>query len=175
MFNSSTLLQVKAFARLDGLILAMVWLASMWLVIRQPQSSWGAILMLSTPFFIGWRLKSFRDRVLSGVISFRRGLCFACYVFFYASLVFALGQFVYFKYLDNGAFITMIKQGLAAMRPVYEQNGLDISNLETGEKVAEMMSAGDLVLTFMMYNLMVGLVVSLLLAFIYKKSKRETQ
>ncbi len=170
MFNSATLIQVKAFARQDGLILAAVWLLSMWLLIRRPESSWGAILMLSTPFFIGWRLKSFRDKALGGVISFRRALCFACYVFFYASLVFALGQFVYFKYLDKGAFLATLRQGIALMKPLYEQRGLDVGDLELGEKMAEMMSASDLVLTFMMYNLLIGLAVSLLLALIYRKS-----
>ncbi|MCD8282659.1 MAG: DUF4199 domain-containing protein, partial [Prevotella sp.] len=106
MFNAVNLLQVKAFARQDGIILALVWMLSMWLLICHPENSWGSILMLSTPFFVGWRLQVFRNKVLDGAISFRRGFCFSCYIFFYASIIFALGQFVYFQYLDHGTFLT---------------------------------------------------------------------
>ncbi len=169
MFNSSTLLQVKAFARQDGIILSLVWMLSMWLLLGHPESSWGGILMLSTPFFVGWRLKSFRDNALDGVISFRRGLCFCCYVFFYASVIFALWQIVYFSYLDKGSFLSTVHQGIETLRPYYEQNNLGTADLEMSEKMLELMSPKDLVMTFFIYNLAIGLVASLLLALIYRK------
>ncbi len=170
MFNAATLTQVKAYARQDGIILALVWLASMWLIIQRPESSWGALLALCTPFYVGWRLKTFRNKILDGVISFRRGLCFCCYIFLYASILFALGQFLYFKFLDNGKFLTTIHQTIQAIKPLYEQNNLNIDNMELGEKMLEMMTPMQLVLTFMLQNLMIGVVISLLLALIYKKS-----
>ncbi len=164
-------MQVKAFARVDGLILAMVWLLSMWLFVRQPESSWGVILMLSTPFFIGWRLRAFRDGALGGLISFRRAFCYSCYVFFYASLVFALGQFLYFKYLDNGMFLSTMRQGVETVKPYYEQSGVGTEELETGLKMIELMGPMDLTLIFMMYNLLIGAVVSPFIALLCKKSK----
>ncbi len=164
-----TLMQVKAFARQDGIVLAVVWLVAMWMLIHHPQSSWGGILVISTPFFIGWRLKSFREKILGGTISFRRGLCFSCYIFFYASIIFALGQFVYFQYLDNGAFITAVREGIETLRPYYEQNHLGTEELELSGELLGTIAPRDLVLTFMMYNLFIGLVVSMLLALIYKK------
>ncbi len=171
MFNATTLAQVKAFARQDGIILALVWFLSMWLVIHQPQSSWGGLLMLSTPFFVGWRLVKFRNDILGGLISFRRGLCFACYVFFYASLLFALGQFIYFQYLDNGAFLAMLHKGLNVIRSYCEQNHMSIDDFELGMKMTEMMSPMQLVLLFMIENLLIGGIASLFIALICKKSK----
>ncbi len=164
-------MQVKAFARIDGLILAAVWLLSMWLTLKQPESSWGLILMLSTPFFIGWRLKSFRDGALDGLISFRRGLCFSCYVFFYASLLFALGQLLYFKFLDNGSFMTMFTQGVEIMKPVYEQNKVSIAELDEALKMIQMMTPVDMIFVFMMQNLFIGAMASPLIALFYKRTE----
>ncbi len=171
MISAATLSQVKAYARQEGIVLALLWLASMWLVIESPESSWGSLLMVCTPFFVGWRLMTFRNKVLDGLISYRRGLCFSCYVFLYASILFALGQYLYFRFLDDGKFMAMIHKTLETIRPVYEQNGMDMESLDTAEKVLEMMSPMQVVMTFMMQNLVAGLVMSLVIALVCKRSR----
>ncbi len=171
MIDAITLAQVKAFARQDGLILSVVWMASMWLLMQRPDSSWGALLMLCTPFFLAWRMKTFRDKVLGGAISFRRALCFACYVCLYASIIFALAQFLYFRYLDHGRFLTIVRQALDVLRPYYNQNNISFEDMELGCETLALMSPMHLTLTFMMQNLMVGAVLSVIIALIYKKSK----
>lgn len=172
MITSESLIQVKAFARQDGLILSLVWLASMWLTIQTPTSAWGPMLMLSTPFFIAWRLQRFRDYALDGVISFRRGLLFSCYVFFYASLIFAVGQFLYFKFLDGGAFLQMLSDNVETLKPIYEEQGISGKDLDMALDVIKMMKPVDLTFTFMMYNLMVGGFVSPLIALFCKKTAK---
>ena len=87
MINVTALVQLKAFARQDGVILALTWIASFILMIYTPQYSYGNLLALSTPFIVGWRLCAFRNYALDGKISFRRGFAYSCYTFFYASLV----------------------------------------------------------------------------------------
>ncbi len=164
-------MQVKAFARIDGLILASVWLLSMWLTLKQPESIWGMILLLSTPFFIGWRLQSFRDGALNGLISFRRGLCFSCYVFFYASLLFALGQLAYFKFLDNGTFLSMLTQGVETMKPVYEQNNVSVEELDMALDMIKKLSPIDLAFYFMMQNLFIGAIASPFIALFCKRTE----
>ncbi len=171
MVNAETLSQVKAFARQDALFLAVVWFASMWALVENPERSLGTILMLCTPFVVGWRLRVFRDRILGGLISFRRALCYSCYVFLYTSLLFALGQFLYFKFLDHGKFLAIVQHTIETMRPVYEQNGLGVDQLDMAQKVIGMMSPIQMVMTFMMQNLMVGLVLSLLIALVCKRTK----
>ncbi len=171
MVSAETLSQVKAYARQDALFLAVVWFASMWALVENPERSLGTILMLTTPFVVGWRLRVFRDRVLGGLISFRRALCYSCYVFLYTSLLFALGQFLYFRFLDHGKFLAIVHRTVETMRPVYEQNGLSAEQLDTAQKVLDMMSPMQMVMTFMMQNLMAGLVLSLLIALVCKRTR----
>ena len=52
--------QLKAFARQDGAILFAVWTASFFATLLLPQSPWGNLLALSTPFVVAWRLRRFR-------------------------------------------------------------------------------------------------------------------
>lgn len=173
MVSQEALVQLKAFARQDGAILAVVWLASMWCLFKWTESTWGPLLMLSTPFFIVWRLKSFRDYALDGEISFRRGLAFSCYVFFYASLLFALGQYLYFRFLDNGAFLTLLGQTVEAMKPVYLQNGIKEQELATAMELVKQMKPTEWIFTFMTNNLFIGAIVSPLIALICKRSPKK--
>lgn len=174
MINPIDLTQLKAFARQDGFWLGLVWIGAMWLSLHRPDSIWGPMMVLSTPFYIGWRLAEFRDYALEGQISFRRALAFSCYVFFYASLLFALGQYAYFRWFDNGVFMQQVNSALEIMKPYYEQNGMKTDDIELGQKVISMMTPLDLAFTFMMYNLMVGAFVSPFVAlFGKKKSKKD--
>ena len=108
MTLSDAFKQVKAFARIDGVFMAVLWAASFMAIIFDPQSVWGTMLAIATPFVAGARLKVFRDRALDGVISFRRGYAYLWYTFLYASLLFAAFQLVYFRFFDNGAFVGML-------------------------------------------------------------------
>ena len=50
MINVVALVQVKAFARQEGVFLALLWIASFLLMVYTPSSSWGNLLAISTPF-----------------------------------------------------------------------------------------------------------------------------
>ena len=63
-------------------------------------------LAVISPFFLAIRLKRFRDQARDGAISFRRALAFCILAFFYASLLFAVAQYVYFRYIDNGFLVS---------------------------------------------------------------------
>lgn len=105
MINVAHLVQLKAFARQDALLLALLWAASFACIMMLNAGLIGNILALATPFLVGKRLAAFRTQALYGVISFRRAYAYSLYVFIYASLVFALVQYAYFQFLDNGAFV----------------------------------------------------------------------
>ena len=169
MISAQTLVQLKAFARQDGAILGIVWFVSMWCMFKATNTSWGPLLMLSTPFFITWRLKVFRNSALEGVISFRRALAYTCYVFFYASLLFALGQYAYFAYLDKGSFMTLLTESVNMLKPYYKEQGVSTGDLDIALKAIKMMKPIDLVFTFMMQNLMIGAMVGPVIAFFCKK------
>ena len=85
MIRIETLVQLKAFARQDALLLALVWTASFACMTIVQAGIIGNLLALATPFVVGWRLTKFRDHALYGYISFRRAFAYCAYVFFYAS------------------------------------------------------------------------------------------
>ena len=86
MININHLVQLKAFARQDALLLALLWAASFACIMLLNAGFIGNILALATPFLVGYRLKAFRTEALFGVISFRRAYAYSLYVFIYASL-----------------------------------------------------------------------------------------
>ena len=49
MISPDTLIQLKAFARQDGLLLALFWTASFAMTMMAPQSIWGNVLAMATP------------------------------------------------------------------------------------------------------------------------------
>ena len=108
MIKIEEFMQLKAFARVDALLLTLLWTVSFACVTMIGAGTMGNLLAMATPFFIGWRTCLFRNNVLNGRISLRRAYAYSLYNFVYASLAFALVQFVYFRFIDNGgAFLSV--------------------------------------------------------------------
>lgn len=170
MINVTALVQLKAFARQDGVILALTWIASFILMIYTPQYSYGNLLALSTPFIVGWRLCAFRNYALDGKISFRRGFAYSCYTFFYASLVFALYQYAYIKFIDGDSIKNMLAETVKILTPVYQEQGLSLNEINSAASMMASLRPIDLSIIFMMQNLFIGLLLSLPLALIFKRS-----
>ena len=135
--------QLKAFARIDGALLAIVWIGSFALYVKGMENpTLGLVSMvaiITAPFFAARRLRKFRDFARDGIISFRRGYAYIVLAFFYSGLLFAVAQYVYFTYMDHGFLLAkftemantpesvqlglkdMMQQSLnelAAMRPI---------------------------------------------------------
>lgn len=170
MIYVTALVQLKAFARQDGVILALTWIASFILMIYTPQYSYGNLLALSTPFIVGWRLCAFRNYALDGKISFRRGFAYSCYTFFYASLVFALCQYAYIKFIDGDSIKNMLAETVKVLTPVYQEQGLSLNEINSAASMMASLRPIDLSIIFMMQNLFIGLLLSLPLALIFKRS-----
>ena len=171
MINVSALVQLKAFARQDGLILAVAWLASFVLVMFSPQTPYGNLLAIATPFIVGWRLTKFRDNALDGVVSFRRAFAYSCYTFFYASLVFAMGQYIYFRFIDNGQMSNILTATLKELAPIYREQGIPAKELDVTMTQIAALRPIELAIVFMMQNLTVGLFLSLPIAMMTKRRK----
>ena len=170
MINVTALVQLKAFARQDGVILALTWIASFILMIYTPQYSYGNLLALSTPFIVGWRLCAFRNYALDGKISFRRGFAYSCYTLFYASLVFALCQYAYIKFIDGESIKNMLAETVKVLTPVYQEQGLSLNEINSAASMMASLRPIDLSIIFMMQNLFIGLLLSLPVALIFKRS-----
>lgn len=173
MINVVALIQLKAFARQDGAILAAIWTASFLLAMYSPQSALSSLLAVSTPFVVAWRMRSFRNNALDGQMSFKRGLAYACYVFFYGSLLFALVQFVYFRFLDHGQFMSLFDQSLKMFAQTYQDAGVPQTEIDNTYAMFRQMKPVELSFIFMMQNLLLGFVMSMFLALIYQKRQRR--
>ena len=171
MINVAHLVQLKAFARQDALLLALLWAASFACIMMLNAGLIGNILALATPFLVGKRLAAFRTQTLYGVISFRRAYAYSLYVFIYASLVFALVQYAYFQFLDNGAFAELITTTMKQVAPVYEQNGVSKEEIKNSMDLITMITPVQWAFMFMMQNLFVGAIISLPIALIGKRNR----
>lgn len=164
MITRSTFIQLKAFARQDGAILALVWIASFAAMIYAPNTMLGGLLQFATPFVVYWRLAAFRKSALGGVISFRRAFGYSAYTFFYASLLFAVVQFLYFRFLDNGFMASMFTTAAKDMTPVYQANGMSAQQIADATNTITSLTPIELAFMFMMMNLLIGVILSLLIA-----------
>ena len=115
-------IQLKAFARQDGALLALLWVSSFLLYIigitNEMLGMAAFILMIYTPIFVGSRLGKFRDFGLEGLISFRRGYAYSVLVFFYGGVLFALalyGQWLSADAVLENGVIRRGSEGVAAI------------------------------------------------------------
>lgn len=176
MINVPTLIQLKAFARIDGLWLALLWTASFLSMMYMPKSALSSLLMFATPLFMLWQLVKFRNHALNGVISYTRALAYGCYCVFYASLLFALVQTAYFQFLDGGRFIQTMSQTLQAMEGVYQQSGIDIKQARETVDLMGTLKPIELAIAFMTQNVLLGALLSAVVAAIgMKRAKNHTR
>lgn len=173
MISPDTLIQLKAFARQDGLLLALFWTASFVMTMMAPQSIWGNVLAMMTPFFMGWRTTAFRDGALDGVISFRRALAHGIYSVFYASLIFALVQYVYFRFFDHGTFMSIMSGGVKVVEDLYKQQGLNASEITQSLEAMRSISPVQWAFMLMLQNITIGSVLALPVAALCKKTVRS--
>lgn len=172
MVLRNVILQLTAFARIDGVFLALLWTASFVTMLFFPTSAWSSMLAVATPFLVGQRLKAFRDNALDGVISFRRAYVYLWYVFFNASLIFAAVQFIYFRFLDNGAFMATLISACQTIALIYKEQNMPVTELN--ETIEALRNASDtqLVVAFFTQNLTIGTFLSLPIAAIMRRSKK---
>ena len=87
--------QLTAYARYDGIYLAIIWAASFACLLGIEAlpvlAQFSFLLILSTPFFVAYRLKIFREEGRKGVISFRRSIVYVFFSMQQLSLVFCSG------------------------------------------------------------------------------------
>lgn len=169
MIKIEYLVQLKAFARQDGAILCLLWFVSFLAIMYMPESGLGNIFALLTPILVGWRLCAFRNYALGGYISFRRSYGYCVYTFVYSSMIFALGQYLYFKFLDHGTFYAMLATSAATMSEVYRQSGLSTQDIDSTLAMMKSLSPIHWAFLFMMQNFFVDFVLSLPIAAVCRR------
>ena len=169
-------IQLRAFARYDGLKLFVLWLISFVCYVLGPRMPFlgiaAAPLAAITPLVAYQLLRHYRDVGLGGVISVGRGWAYVVFLFLYASLLFALAQFVYFAFLDKGYFVSTMSQMMSdpATSESLRQMGM-LAQVNDALRQFEQMRPIDLVLNILTTNLFIGCVVGLPVAAIAARSR----
>ena len=158
--------QLKAFARVDGVLMALLWVSSFACYIQGLNNVMlnmlSVMLIVITPFYAARRLRRFRDYAREGIISFRRGYAYVILTFFYGGLLFALAQYVYFAYMDNGFLLGKFTEMMSAPESVawMQANGLSAMVHESLDQLAQMRPI-DFSLNMLTVNIIAGFVVGL--------------
>ncbi|MBO5467498.1 MAG: DUF4199 domain-containing protein [Prevotella sp.] len=167
--------QLKAFARIDGALLGVMWIISFACYVigmSNPMLMMGGLLIaVCSPFFAASRVRKFRDYARDGVLSFKRGMAYTILLFFYAALLFAVAQYVYFEFIDNGHIMNQIASMMnePQNQKIIEAYGLKQS-MDESLKIMSQTRAIDYALNYLSVNLIIGTVLSLPIAAAVKKS-----
>lgn len=167
-------IQMKAFARIDGALLAILWIASFACYIagvaNPIYSTMALVLMVATPFFVALRLGKFRDKGRDGIISLSRGWAYSVYVFFYAAILMALAQYIYFAYIDQGYLLHSFTTALSTpeAKQMMEQYNLKQAMEESMEMMGRLRPI-DYALNVLTVNIMVGIVLGFPIAALMKR------
>ena len=172
-------IQLKAFARIDGALLSLLFVAAfVCYVVGLTSPTYGLLAMLTIvliPVFAVIRLKRFRDNGLMGKISFLRAWFYVSLMFFYGGLLFALVQYAYLAYMDHGYMLMVINDMMSE-----PQNAEMIKQLGMSEQVNESLHmlqtmrpidfALDMLTTLLMIGIMLGVPIA---ALVQRKVKKE--
>lgn len=171
-------IQLKAFARIDGALLAVVWTLSFIFYVAGTANPLfmmaGMVLAVASPFFAAIRLRLFRDKALGGGISFRRAYAYVTLMFFYAALLFALAQFAYFQYIDKGYLALQMNNVLtdASTKALLQQSGL-WQDVENAISTLSSIRPIDFALNYLSMNIVAGLALGLPIAAYAKKTNTQ--
>lgn len=177
MINVQNLIQARAFARQDGAILGVVWILSFvfTMLAATPNHSFlgllANILTISTPFVVAKRLKSFRDYALDGTITFRRGLFYCAQTFFNATLLLTVVQYLWFRFMDTGAFMMLLQSNYQTMMQAYKLTAEETKMVLDAITMMKPMAWASM---FMMVDIFVGIVLSPIIAALMARKTKNS-
>lgn len=131
-------------------------------------------LTFGVPFLGYYYVKTYRDKVCDGEISFRNAWAFIIFMYMFASLLAAVIHFIYFKFIDHGFVIneyTKLLNQYAANQPKEVADLIDqmIANLYS-------MTPIDITLQMLSSNMFVcGILLGIPTALFAMKRKRKPQ
>ncbi len=170
-------LLMQQCASWDGLKAGLVWgaafLCSIYGMSNMLLSLAGNVLVVFSPFLV-YRWARRRRELVEGGLTYGQAFYYFICVYFYASVIMAAVQFVYFSWMDGGYLYRLYAEMLR--QPAYQQlfrqmgEGVSMDAMLASFKAATMRPAG-LVFGFMGMHILIGFVLSLLSAlFLRRKS-----
>lgn len=174
--TSNEYIQLKAFARQDGALLALLWVfTSSLYIIGMTNSLVGlaaTFLILYTPFFVGGRLRKFRDYGREGLISFGRGYAYTVLVFFYAGVLFAIVTYLYLAYMDQGFLMSQMSRVMSTdeAQQALKQYGMTEMMNQSLSEMAQIRPI-DYALNMLTVNIVVGFILGVPISLVLQRSQ----
>lgn len=138
MTNNDVYKYFSAHARVDGAIVAAMWIASFFCFVGEFQmpllSVVAIVLSLSSLVVLVIRARKFRDNVLDGEITFGKAMLYCIQTFFHSILLMALAQYLYFQFLDHGYMINQYINMLST--PEYASVAKNVYGIEAKQLIA---------------------------------------
>lgn len=171
--------QLKAFARIDGATVGGLWILSFAFFIGEfynPLFGFVSLIVGTASIVVATlRLRKFRDNVLDGIISFRRALLYSMLTYFYAALLMAAAQFVYFQFIDQGflmsQYATMTET--PEFKTMLTAYGMKPEDMKVAMENIAALRPIDIALQFLTMNIILGFMVSLPIAAMLKSSYKR--
>ncbi len=180
MISSSEYIQLKAFARQDGALLALLWVFTSTLYIigmtHQLLGMAATMLIFYTPFFVGGRLRKFRDYGREGMISFGRGYTYTVFVFFYAGVLFAMVTYLYLAYMDQGFLMSQMSKVLSsdAAQQTLKQYGMTEMMNESMSQMTQVRPI-DYALNMLTVNIVLGFILGVPISLLLQRSQTNQE
>lgn len=162
MVSPEEYVQLKAFARQDGALLALLWIGALFCYIQGLTSPLmglvALILIVASPFFAASRLRHFRNYAREGIISFRRGYAYLVLSFFYGGLLLAAAIYVYFAFIDGGYLISKLTDSMHSEegRRILQSYGM-LDQMDEQLNLLRAMRPIDYALNMLTINITAGL------------------
>ena len=163
--------QLRAWSRYDGIYLAIIWIASFAALALMPYINWMSMVSLalavSTPFFVGYKIKRFHKGVLKGSLTFSMALIYALRMFFIAAFFFAIAQWAYLTYLDGGRLMGYFTMVLSAPEnaEIMRKAGLSVTDYT---RAIQAVSPLEMASSYFIQNCLIGSMMSIVIAFFIK-------
>ena len=167
--------QLNAYARIDGAMLSVLMMAGFGCYVvglTSPLYGFLSLLTLAvTPFFVGTRLKHFRDNGLEGSISFLRGWFYVGKMFLYGGLLFALALYAYMAYMDKGYLLMTITSMMSVPETVEAMKQMGLwEQANENMRLLQTLRPIDFALNVLAIAIMGGFMLGLPIAAVMRKS-----
>jgi hypothetical protein len=130
------------------------------------------VMTCAVPFLMYYYGKAYRDKCCGGSIRFFSAWLFLLLTFVFASLLVALGHYIYFRYIDGGYILGKVSEAMNMMKsnPVFPKE----YNVQMSAMLDQMSSLSPIKIVFQLIsqNVIYGNILSLIVAlFVMKRPK----
>ncbi|MEG1617809.1 MAG: DUF4199 domain-containing protein [Bacteroidales bacterium] len=128
-------------------------------------------LLTGAPFLLFWMLRTFRDQQNEGVLSFANAWNLSILLIFFASLIEAITQYVYFQFINPEFISTQIAQATQVLETLNEtQQSGQVHELVESFKKADIPSPIQMAVQGIFNNIFVGSIAALIVAAAVKRN-----